>query len=91
MTTEAEGVKSDCVMRGYERRNVGGLFVVAQSLSRVRLLGTCGLQHARLPCPSLFLRVCSLMSIESIPSNHLILSPPSPPALNLFQYQSLFQ
>ena len=32
-----------------------------------------------------------LMSIESvIPSNHLILSPPSPPALNLFQHQGLF-
>ena len=34
-----------------------------------------GLQHARLPCPSLSSRVCSkLMSIESMmPSNHLIL------------------
>ena len=74
MTTEAEGVKSDCVMHAYELRNVGGRSVVAQSLSRVRLLETCGLQHARLPCPSLFLRVCSLTSIESmIPSNHLIL------------------
>ena len=31
-----------------------------------------GLQHTRLPCPSLFPRVCSLMSTESImPSNHL--------------------
>ena len=74
VTTEAEGVKSDCVMHAYELRNVGGRSVVAQSLSRVRLLETCGLQHARLPCPSLFLRVCSLTSIESmIPSNHLIL------------------
>ena len=74
MTTEAEGVKSDCVMHAYELRNVGGRSVVAQSLGRVRLLETCGLQHARLPCPSLFLRVCSLTSIESmIPSNHLIL------------------
>ena len=33
-----------------------------------------------------------LMSIESvIPSNHLILSSPSPPAFNLSQHQSLFQ
>ena len=54
-----------------------------------------GLQHARLPCPSLYLRVCSnSMSIKSMmPSNHLILyclllllS-----SFNLFQYQSLFQ
>ena len=33
-----------------------------------------------------------LMSIESVmPSNHLILSSPSPPAFNLSQHQSLFQ
>ena len=33
-----------------------------------------------------------LMSIGSVmPSNHLILSPPSPPALNLSQHQGLFQ
>ena len=33
-----------------------------------------------------------LMSIESMmPSNHLILSPPSSPALNLSQHQGLFQ
>ena len=33
-----------------------------------------------------------LMSIESVmPSNHLILPPPSPPALNLSQHQGLFQ
>ena len=32
-----------------------------------------GLQHARLPCPSLSPRVCSNMSIELVmPSNHLI-------------------
>ena len=36
-----------------------------------------GLQHTRLPCPQLSLRVCSLMSIESMmPSNHLILCHP---------------
>ena len=33
-----------------------------------------------------------LMSIELVmPFNHLIMSPPSPPALNLFQHQGLFQ
>ena len=36
-----------------------------------------GLQHTRLPCPQLSLRVCSLMSIESMmPSNHLLLCHP---------------
>ena len=36
--------------------------------------------------------LCKLMSIESVmPSNHLILSSPSPPALNLSQHQGLFQ
>ena len=39
------------------------------------------------PSPSLL----KLMSIELVmPSNHLILSPPSPPALNLSQHQGLF-
>ena len=36
-----------------------------------------GLQHARLPCPSLSLSLLKLMSIESmVPSNHLILCHP---------------
>ena len=41
-------------------------------------LQTHGLQHARLPCPSLSPRVCpNLMSIESVmPSNYLILRCP---------------
>ena len=46
-----------------------------------------GLQHARLPCPSPTPRACS----NSCPSNHLILSFPSPPAFNLSQHQGLFQ
>ena len=55
-------------------------------------LRTHGLQHTRLPCPSLCPRVCSLMSTESMmPSKYFILSPPSPPALNLSQHQGLFQ
>ena len=56
-----------------------------------------GLQHARLPCPSLFPRVCSkLMSIESVmPSNHLILCcpfvlPPSTfPSIRVFSNESV--
>ena len=52
-----------------------------------------GLQHARLPCPSPFLEVCS----NSCPLSrwcHPTISfavTPSPPALNLSQHQSLFQ
>ena len=40
-------------------------------------LQTHGLQHARLPCPSLSRSLLRLMSIESVmPSNHLILRRP---------------
>ena len=52
-----------------------------------------GLQHARLPSPSLFPRVCS----NSCPSSqwcHPTISfsvVPFPPALNLSQHQGLFQ
>ena len=52
-----------------------------------------GLQHARLPCPSLSPGVCSNSSPLSwwcLQPCHP-LSPSSPPALNLPQYQSLFQ
>ena len=50
-----------------------------------------GLQHARLPCPCLP-EFAQLMSTELLmPSNHLILAPPSPPALNLSQHQGHFQ
>ena len=45
-----------------------------------------GLQHPRLPCPSLFTRVCS----NSCPSSHPF-SPPSSPGLNLSQHQGLSQ
>ena len=52
-----------------------------------------GLQHTRLPCPSLSPSFLKLMSIESVMlSIHLILCYHlSPPAFNLSQYQSLFQ
>ena len=55
-----------------------------------------GLQHARLPCPSLSPRVCSnscLLSSVS-PSNHLILYhpllllPPIPPSITVFSNES---
>ena len=53
-----------------------------------------GLQHTRLSCPSPTPSWCllKLMSIKlAMPSNHLILSSPSPPAFNLSQRQGLFQ
>ena len=53
------------------------------------LLQPHGLQHARLPCPSLSCGVCS----NSCPRSqrcHLILSPLSPPALSLSRHQGLF-
>ena len=52
-----------------------------------------GLQRARLPCPSLSLRVCSnshplgWWCHPTIPSS----AAPSPPALSLSQHQGLFQ
>ena len=54
-----------------------------------------GLQHVRLPCPSVSPRVCSNLCPLS-QWYHLTvlshpLSPPSPPALNLSQHQDLFQ
>ena len=59
------------------------------------------LQHTRLPCLSLLFLgkrvylpgyILKLMSIElMMPFNHLILSPPSPPAFNLSHHQGLFQ
>ena len=52
-----------------------------------------GLQHSRLPCPSLSPRACSnscrLIS-DAIQLPHP-LSSTSPPAFNLFQHQDLFQ
>ena len=49
-------------------------------------------QYAMLHCPSLPPSLFKLMSIESVmPANHLILSSPSLPALNLYQHQGFFQ
>ena len=60
-------------------------------------LWPCGLQHARIPCPStVSLNLLKLMVMLSmIPSNHLVLChpllSPSPHAFNLSQQQDLFQ
>ena len=72
-------------------KDFGVVFI--QSLSHVRLTGPHGLQHARLPCPSLSPRVCSNScpsSSDAIQPSHP-LSSPSPPAFNLSQHQGLFQ
>ena len=59
--------------------------VVVQSLSCVQLLQPHGLQHTRLPCPSLLWSVLKFTSIESVMlSNHLIL------CLPLFLLPSIF-
>ena len=52
-----------------------------------------GLQHIRLPCPSLSLGVCSNSGPFSQYCHPTISSSitPSPPALNLSQHQGLFQ
>ena len=48
-----------------------------------------GLQHARLPCPSVFLGACSKSRPLSQPSHSLM--SPFPPALISPQHQGLFQ
>ena len=67
--------------------------IVVWSLSCVWLFATHGLQHTRLPCPSISWRLFKLMSIELVmPFNHLILCcPHSPPAFSLPQHQGFFQ
>ena len=87
-------VRSKCELLGNRRVNsVSVQFSSVQSLSRVRLFATpwiAALQasltitNSRSPPKPL--------SIESVmPSSHLILSPPSPPAPNPSQHQDLFQ
>ena len=64
-----------------------------QSLSHVRLFATqwTAAHQASLSITN-FRSLFKLMSIESVmPSNHLILSSPSPPASNPSQHQGLFQ
>ena len=68
-------------------------FSSVQSLSRVRLFATpwIAARQATLSITNSWSSP-SLMSIKSVmPSSHLILSSPSPPAPNPSQHQSLFQ
>ena len=72
----------------------GSLSHCCSSLRRVHSLWSHGLQHARLPCPSLSLRdcynSCSLSRSNAIEASHPLMTP-SRPALNLSQHQGLFQ
>ena len=64
-----------------------------QLLSCVRLFATpwTAAHQASLSITN-YWSLLKLMSIKSVmPSNHLILSSPSPPALNLSQHQGLFK
>ena len=68
-------------------------FSSVQSLSRVWLFATpwIAARQASLPITN-SQSLLKLMSIKLvIPSNHLILSSPSPPAFNISQHQGLFQ
>ena len=67
--------------------------IVVQSLSRVQLFGTPWTAALQASLSFIISRsLFRLMSIESMmPSNHLILSLSSTPALNLFQHHGLFQ
>ena len=68
-------------------------FSSVQSLSRVWLFATpwTAARQASLSITN-FQSLLKLVSIELVmPSNHLILSSPSPPAFNLSQHQGLFQ
>ena len=67
--------------------------IVVQSLSHVQLFATpwTAAHQASLSIANSW-SLFTLMSIGlMMPSNHLILSFPSPPALNLSQHQCLFQ
>jgi len=67
--------------------------VVVQTLSHVQLFVTPLTAACQLSLSiTIFLSLLKLMSIESMmPSIHLILSSPSPLALNVSQHQGLFQ
>ena len=67
--------------------------VLVQLLSRVQLFATPRTAVCQASLSFTISRsLLKLMSIESVmPSNHLILSRPSPPAFNLLQHQGLFQ
>ena len=64
-----------------------------QSLSCVQLLATSWTAARQFPlsCTMSQSLLKSMFTELMMPSNHLILSPPSPLAFNLFQHQGLFQ
>ena len=70
-----------------------GYFVVVQSLSCFWIFGTYWTAARQAPLTfTISWSLLRLISIELVmPSNHLILSPPPPPAFNLSQHQHLFQ
>ena len=67
--------------------------IVVHLLSRIQLFMTPRTVARQAPLSStIFQSLLKLMSLESMmPSNQLVLSPPSPPALNISQHQGLFQ
>ena len=66
--------------------------VIVQSLSCVRLLATPWTATCQTFLSFTFWSLLKLMSIKLVmPSNHLILAAPSPPAFYLSQHQGLFQ
>ena len=69
------------------------VIIVVQSLSHVQLFATpWTAAHQASLSFTISQRLLRLTSFESMmPSNHLILLPPSPPALSLSQHQSLIQ
>ena len=71
--------------------NPGGADVV-ESLSHVRFSVTPWTTTHQAPLSTISQSLLKLISIETVmPSNHLILSSSSPPALNFPQHQGLFQ
>ena len=92
--------------KGYNRKHISlhwTIVIASKIYLKVVVVFSCsdvsdslwphGLQRARLPCPSLSLRVCSnshplgWWCHPTIPSS----AAPSPPALSLSQHQGLFQ
>ena len=74
-------------------RDQVGAVVAVQSLSHVQLFATpwTAARQASLSITN-SQSLLKFLSIESVmPSNHLILSSPSPPTFNLSQHQDLFQ
>ena len=69
------------------------VIIVVQSLSHVQLFATPWIAaHQASLSFTISQRLLILTSFElMMPSNHLILLPPSPPALSFSQHQSLFQ